>query len=569
MHSLTVHCRSEAVAPERSLKGKTAAYSRKDDLAKGLFMDNSIPVDQQIASGLGAPAPESSEGRFAKAFHASPVAISINSLVDGRFIEINAAYLRLSGYTQGELMTASLLDLGFWKEAVNHEQFVYLMKAKGYFKNIETEFPRKSGEVRHVLASFELFELDAEMCVLFQFQDITELTYTNRLTSALNQIASQVQAILDPERVLQLLGKELQNLGLRMAAFLRQPEENRLNLRYLSPGSQGDSSEHSLPVQGWPNYEAVFVEKRAVLNDANACLAAILLPGRHTPAARAKGEQALHLPLVSGDQVRGVLLLWGRDLRESNLPVYNILASQVSSALENARLFEEVRESREQLRELAIYLQHTRENERARIAREIHDDFGQQLTALKMDLLSLGRYLPDDNVEAARRAGRMSALVDDAIDKVRKLASELRPGLLDDLGLTAALEWQADDFQQRAGIECVLSLPEDDLPLAPELSTDVFRIFQESLTNIARHAQASRVEIRLTVEQGELILEIQDNGIGITPDQVRRRGSLGLLGMGERARLWGGQICFEGSPGQGTRVSLKMPLPPETQGAAS
>jgi two-component system sensor histidine kinase UhpB len=224
-----------------------------------------------------------------------------------------------------------------------------------------------------------------------------------------------------------------------------------------------------------------------------------------------------------------------------------------------------LKQSREQLRSLAAHLQDVREEERTRIAREVHDELGQMITGLKMDLSWMEKRLPTIADQPAReplavKARAMSGLLDHMVKTVRKIASELRPGVLDDLGLAPALEWQARDWQARTGIECQVSASLEGATISPERGTALFRIFQEALTNIARHAQATRVRVQISADAGWLTLEIQDNGRGITSEERQRAKSFGLLGMNERATLLGGEFTISGELGRGTTVLVRIPL---------
>jgi len=216
-------------------------------------------------------------------------------------------------------------------------------------------------------------------------------------------------------------------------------------------------------------------------------------------------------------------------------------------------------DTQERLSALASYLQTAREEERTHVAREIHDEFGQTLTALKMDFSWLTRRLPQRRADLLAKVNAMSGLVDGAIDMVRRIAAELRPGLLDDLGLVAAIEWYAQEFAERAGLACELRLGDQELMLDRDLATALFRILQEALTNVARHAGATRVEIALDAQPECLTLVVRDDGKGIDPAQVFAAHSLGLLGMRERARVLGGEVAIEGNPGQGTTVTARIP----------
>lgn len=238
---------------------------------------------------------------------------------------------------------------------------------------------------------------------------------------------------------------------------------------------------------------------------------------------------------------------------------------------ERKRAEERLRESHEQLRALSVYLQYVREEERTRISREVHDELGQALTSLKLDLAWLLGRQPVGQRPLHDKVKAMSRHIDTTIHTVRRIATELRPGILDDLGLVAALEWQANEFQGRTGIECdVASTLRDDAPLDADLNTAFFRIFQETLTNIMRHANATRVVVRSGEEQGNVFLAVKDNGRGITTAEIHDTRSIGLVGMGERAALLGGEVTFQSESGKGTTVTVRIPRShPPPRGAHS
>ena len=224
----------------------------------------------------------------------------------------------------------------------------------------------------------------------------------------------------------------------------------------------------------------------------------------------------------------------------------------------------ERKQMEEQLGALNAHLEHAREEERTGIARELHDELGQAMTGLKMDLAWLERRLStlDSPVspEVRGRMSGMSDLIDETIRQVRRISAELRPGVLDHLGLLAALEWQAKEFEKRMGTACVISSNVDNIELARDASTGVFRIFQEALTNVARHAAATRVEVKLDRRGDRLSLIIVDNGKGIREGAAKSPTSLGLLGIRERARRLGGEVEVAAGQAGGTMVSLALPL---------
>jgi len=222
-------------------------------------------------------------------------------------------------------------------------------------------------------------------------------------------------------------------------------------------------------------------------------------------------------------------------------------------------------ESRARMRDLTTKMQSALEEERTRIAREIHDQLGQALSGLRMDLATLESSLAQISLhpvseEIRTRLTAMDTLIEQTIGDVRRISAELRPGVLDDLGLFAALQWQAREFEQRSGIECTATTSGSDESLDEDVSTQVFRVFQEALLNIARHAKATRIQVQALIEDDILFLEIRDNGKGITPQQVSARNSLGLMGMRERIHFVHGSISWNGRPDEGTTVQVEVPL---------
>jgi PAS domain S-box-containing protein len=230
---------------------------------------------------------------------------------------------------------------------------------------------------------------------------------------------------------------------------------------------------------------------------------------------------------------------------------------------ERRRAEESLRKSHGELRALSERLRTVREEERARIAREMHDEVGQALTALQMDVAWLEKKLPFSaslsRVKLLAKLRSMAELIDATTASVQRIATDLRPGVLDELGLPAAIEWYVREFERRAGIACRIRSNLDGAALDPERATAVFRILQEALTNVARHAGATEVEVNLSADDERLVLEIKDNGRGVSEDRIAEGRSLGLLGMRERALSLGGDVSIRGDPSHGTRVILTLP----------
>lgn len=261
-----------------------------------------------------------------------------------------------------------------------------------------------------------------------------------------------------------------------------------------------------------------------------------------------------------------------RDVEIRSTKLRDRIIITLSDVTMRKRAEEELKNSHQQLRDLAARLQQAREEERAFIAREIHDELGQLLTGLKFDIKWLEKRLPQDAVALRMKTASVLELVDESIQALRRVATEFRPGILDTLGLTAAIEWQAREFQNRTGIECKINEQMPDQLNDRHRETALFRIFQESLTNVARHSGATEVKISLSRQNGSVVLQVRDNGKGITEKEIHHTRSIGLLGMRERAHLFGGEVRFSGAPNHGTTVTASIPLetagPLETDGSA-
>lgn len=402
------------------------------------------------------------------------------------------------------------------------------------------------------------------------------LERANALIAGLSRVALHSDEFASFQDIMEIVGRELKELGMWCCISLLEKEGVDLVLRYTS-----------IPPGIIAYYEEITARK---LLDSHLSLAELrqdialereevvfttglsiwleqLLAGA-TPAMIehmasllhvSPDTKVFHLFLIRKQQILGLLTVWGAGICEADLPALSVYANQVAAALENVRLFMEVEQGRERLRKLAEYLQAVREEERTRIAREIHDELGQALTALKMDLVWLAKRMPDEPSFLREKMVDMASLIDHTTEATRRVLSELRPALLDNLGLGAAIEWQTEEFGERSGIEVEIYGSEEEPLLHPNLASALFRIFQETLTNVARHAQASKVVVRLQVEQEEVVLTVQDNGRGITREQVEDGESLGLLGIRERVAYWNGSVSFRGEPGRGTTVTVRVP----------
>ncbi|MGE5107875.1 MAG: sensor histidine kinase, partial [Sphingobacteriales bacterium] len=191
---------------------------------------------------------------------------------------------------------------------------------------------------------------------------------------------------------------------------------------------------------------------------------------------------------------------------------------------------------------------------------DIHDELGQQLTVLKMDISWLNKKLTTNDPIIKQKTKELEEMADDTIKTVRRISSELRPSLLDNLGLVAALEWQSREFEKRTGIKTRFAAEAPFIKLPDKIATGLFRIFQESLTNVARHAQATSIHLSLKIENNKILMNINDNGKGFIPGNIKNNETLGILGMRERALILGGKYIIQSEPGEGTMVKVIIPI---------
>lgn len=244
-------------------------------------------------------------------------------------------------------------------------------------------------------------------------------------------------------------------------------------------------------------------------------------------------------------------------LMKNNLPR---LHSAVLKAIQEKKMETEVIKSREKMRDLTMHLEELREAERLRIAMDLHDDLGQKLTAINIDLNWLKNKYEINNIEFTNKIDLISSLVNETIQSVQKISTDLRPSILDDLGLITAIDWQLDEFEKSSGIKCVKEITDVEIEINSELSLLIFRIFQESLTNVVRHANATQVNLNLNLDNEFLNLIIKDNGKGITQEDIENPDSFGLFSIKERTKNCGGEVKITGLKNKGTKVEINIPL---------
>lgn len=471
------------------------------------------------------------EERFRSAFDSAAMGMALVA-PDGRWLEVNRALCRIVGYSKAELLRGTFQDITRPDDlelSLSHAQRLLAGEIDHY--EIEKRYLHKQGQVIWALLRVALVR-DRSGAPLYFSTQIQDITERKRTEAALQESHNLLYGILDGTADA-IYVKDLQGrytlANPAAAYFLGRPAEEIIGLddtAFCSP-------ETARQVM---NYD------RHIMESGEARSREVTITLNNTPRV----FRTTKAPYRDHDgQIIGLIGV-SHDITERQ---------RAAELLENSQV---------QLRALSARMHSVREEERAHISREVHDELGQLLTGLKLDIVALTKKLADPVTRAnwqpiVGRAQEITQLINEAIQTVRKISTELRPALLDAVGLTAAIEWQTHEFQKRTGIKCHLRLPTHTLNLDQDRAVALFRIFQEILTNVTRHAQASELNISLEENGADLILRAQDNGRGITAANLSNPKSLGLLGMRERALLLGGDVQIRGPQGKGTTVTVRIP----------
>jgi PAS domain S-box-containing protein len=396
-----------------------------------------------------------------------------------------------------------------------------------------------------------------DACVGLALEDVTERVHAQHLQAGERRVLEMLASGAPLREILTVLVRLIEELSPDTMASILLLDESGTHVRHGAAPSLPDS--YNRAIDGAPIGPQAGSCGTAAWRRAPVFVSDIdtdPLWDDYRELARAAGLRACwSTPIVANDgRVLGTFALYYREPRVAD----DVARALIARASHVAGIAIDRRQLDEQLAALSERIESVREDERTGIAREIHDELGQALTALKMDIAWVSRRVKDAEA-VTDKLGEMTRMADEIITAVRRISAELRPGILDDLGLLAAIEWQADEFTARTGVPCGVRSELGQLQLDRGLTTAVFRIFQEALTNVARHAGATRVEVHLGLEKGRLRLDVEDDGVGVR-EVVPRRGALGLLGMRERARRLGGDCTVTARTPRGTAVSLRVPL---------
>ncbi|MFM0738243.1 response regulator [Paraburkholderia xenovorans] len=465
----------------------------------------------------------SSEARFRAIVETSPVPLCITSMVDGRILYMNDPYSRLFGLAD---TVGPIYIRQFYVDPTRRDRVLEALHTESTFTDSEIQFRNTAGDYFWAVVSARSATFDDAPAIYVGLYDVTARK------KAEEKLRSSEASLANAQRLAKLgdwawsAAHGVTHWSYEMYRILGlEPCGTQPSYRMLRAAlhPQERAAVREAVRAAFTDHQPHFLDCR--LTDANGTTRIVQF---HVEASNSEPDEPRKL------------------------------VGTIQDITERKRVEQELLESRERLRELSAYMEAVREEERKRIAMEVHDELGQLLTALKMDV-SLLRMRLNGDAEATRKTEDMRELVEKTIWMVRNVASHLRPAALN-FGIVSALEWLVDDFVQRNRLPCQLSIHGGEPVLPDAQATAVFRIAQASLTNVTRHAQASRVDVSLTSGNGALALHISDDGRGFDLPTARRSYSYGLLGMSERARLIGGTLQIESTPGAGTLVSIRVPL---------
>jgi PAS domain S-box-containing protein len=501
------------------LQWESLPWRKGNDEIGGLILFTQVITERKRAE----EALRASEERFAKIFNFTPFRMGILRIRDGVVLEVNDSWTKETGFSRNEIINQPIFTLSSSMDDGFAEKIREVLTAGEPVTNMEMRFKTKDGRAMIANTSAVIIDLDGEPCYLWAANDITERKHAEE---ALKASESRFSIAFNSNPMLASISE------LEGGVFLAVNDSFVALTGYSREEAVGHTA---LELNLWPNPE----DRRRVMEKLKK-------------ERRVRDFEA-SIRLKNGE--KRILLLSIEKIELDGQVCLLHVADDIT-----------LRKRAEQaLRALSARLHSAREEEGTRIAREIHDELGGALTGLKWDLEKIDNTLNGladglQLTEVRNRIGSMTTLIETTITTVRRIAAELRPGVLDDLGLVAAIEWQIEQFQSRSGLKCHWTNNAKEIELDREKATAVFRILQEILTNVLRHAGATNVYVKLGRTKHYFEVEVKDDGRGITESQRLNSRSLGLLGMKERALLVGGDVRVTGKEGAGTTVVVRVPV---------
>jgi PAS domain S-box-containing protein len=512
--------------------------------------------------------------------------------LEGNVSYVNTSFARMHGYTSDELIGKHLSIFHTEQQMANVNRLIEQLNREGSYvaeevwhkRNDNTEFPTlMSGTLVKDENGTPLFMAGTAVDITERKRaeealrhSLEETARGQRTLLALSQAAQAVQRARTPEEVYQTIGDEVTRLGYQAAIFTLTDDRAHLAVSHITFEStlvRAAEKLTGLSAQGYrfPLVPGGFFQRIIAAGEANfiegtsgrmvEALPEPLRPLSDRLAALLGLEQSIVAPLTVGGETHGLLVVSGTGLTEADVPAVTTFANQAAIALENARLFEQVQAGRQRLRRLTEQIVSAQEEERHRLSRELHDEAGQALTALRISLDLVREDLPMEARPLRQRLGQAIALTDTTMEELRSLAHDLRPPALDTVGLNDTLEGLCLEFAQHTKLS--VDYTGAELPVLPEaVNISLYRFLQEALTNVARHAQARHVWVALDRDGEAVSLSVGDDGQGFD-EQAGMAAGIGLVGMRERLELLGGQLEIESQPGQGTRLTARIPLEQE------
>ncbi|RLD45272.1 MAG: hypothetical protein DRI89_01615 [Bacteroidetes bacterium] len=470
-----------------------------------------------------------SEEHFKLTFRTSPDAFSISRLEDGIILDINEGFSDITGYKRNEIIGKPPGEVSVWADLRDRKRFIAELNKNGQVKNMEFKFRLKDGSIIHGLISTRPISIGGIphlLNIAKSIEDIKQAEYEiiksrNAAEQYLN-ISAEIILKLDTFGNVTMLNES----GLKLLGY---DQGKLLGKNWFKTCLPKDVQKETM---------TVFTQ---LIND------------------KVKGV-SYHENQVVTKNGTSKIIRWHNTLLKDDMGIVTGILSSGEDITEQKKVEKALQQSEKQLRQLTKYMDSKYEDEKKRIAKEIHDGLGQLLTGLQMDLQWIAKKWPRESAVLKNKFVSMNNIIDTSVREVQKLSFQLRPKMLDELGLLETIRSEVNRFEERSGIICIISVKPDEFELEYNRSVTIYRVLMELLTNIYRHANASKVEVMLEMKEKCCTFTIRDNGVGISQEQIDGETSFGLISINERVNVWNGNVYIYGKPDIGTTVSVTIPF---------